>query len=108
MKRILTAILTLCLAAALLTSCKSRQKVDISGMTSLADLNGSGAVIAAQSGTFHLTALQEQLSGVEKKEYKDFPTLLVALKSGALAATLPRSRPRLMPVRATAPSGTSS
>ncbi len=84
MKRILTAILTLCLAAALLTSCKSRQKVDISGMTSLADLNGSGAVIAAQSGTFHLTALQEQLSGVEKKEYKDFPTLLVALKSGAI------------------------
>lgn len=84
MKRTLALVAALCLAAALLASCKSRQKVDISGMTSLSQINGSGATIAAQSGTFHLTALQNQLSGVEKKEYKDFPTLLVALKSGAI------------------------
>ncbi len=84
MKRILSAVLTLTLLAGLLASCKSRKKVDISGMTSLSDLNGSGATIAAQSGTFHLTALNEQLEGVEKKEYKDFTTLLNALKSGAI------------------------
>lgn len=84
MKRTLTLALVLCLVVALAVSCQSRQKVDISGMTSLSEINGSGAILAAQSGTFHLTALQNQLSGVEKKEYKDFPTLLVALKSGAI------------------------
>ncbi|HBF14581.1 MAG TPA: hypothetical protein DDW30_02640 [Clostridiales bacterium] len=84
MKRILTAALTLCLLAALLASCKKRENVDISAMTSLSDLNNSGATIAAQSGTFHLDALNEQLEGVTKKEYKDFTTLLTALKSGAI------------------------
>lgn len=84
MKRTLILVLALCLVVALAASCQSRKQVDISGMTSLSEINGSGATIAAQSGTFHLTALQTQLSGVEKKEYKDFPTLLVALKSGAI------------------------
>lgn len=84
MKRILISFLTLCLLAGLLASCKSRKKVDISGMKSLADLNGSGATIAAQSGTFHLTALNEQLDGVKKLECKDFTALLTALKSGAI------------------------
>ena len=84
MKRILTAVLTLCLLAGLLASCKKREHVDISAMTSLSELNNSGAILAAQSGTFHLTALNEQLQGVTKKEYKDFTTLLNALKSGAI------------------------
>lgn len=84
MKRIFAAILTLTLLAGLLASCKNRKKVDISGMKSLSELNGSGATIAAQSGTFHLDALNEQLEGVEKLEYKDFTALLTALKSGAI------------------------
>lgn len=84
MKRILTAVLALCLLAGLLASCKKREHVDISAMTSLSELNNSGAILAAQSGTFHLTALNEQLQGVTKKEYKDFTTLLNALKSGAI------------------------
>lgn len=84
MKRILTAVLTLCLLAGLLASCKKRESVDISAMTSLSELNNSGAIIAAQSGTFHLTALNEQLEGVTKKEYKDFTALLTALRSGAI------------------------
>lgn len=41
-------------------------------------------MIAAQSGTFHLQALNDQMSGVEKKEYKDFTALLMALKSGSI------------------------
>ena len=83
-RRSLTLILALCLVAALLASCKSRKKVDLSAMTSLSEINGSGAIIAAQTGTFHLTALNEQMSGVTKQEYKDFSTLLTALKSGAI------------------------
>lgn len=83
MKRIASLILTICLLGSLLVAC-GRKKVDISGMTSLSDIAGSGAVIAAQSGTFHWTALNEQLNGVEKKEYKDFTALLVALQSGAI------------------------
>ncbi len=84
MKRIIALTLTFVLLATLLVSCKTRKKVDISAMTSIADINGSGATIAAQSGTFHLTALQEQMTGVTKKEYKDFTTLLTALTSGAI------------------------
>lgn len=82
--RMLSLIFAVTTALLLLASCNSRKKVDISGMTSLAELSGSGATLAAQSGTFHLTALNEQLTGVEKKEYKDFTTLLTALKSGAI------------------------
>lgn len=83
-RRSLTLISALCLVAALLASCKSRKQVDLSGMTSLSEINGSGAIIAAQTGTFHLTALNEQMTGVTKQEYKDFSTLLTALKSGAI------------------------
>ncbi len=84
MKRIAALALAFVLLTAALASCGTREKVDLSKMTSLAEINGSGAIIAAQSGTFHLTALQEQMTGVEKKEYKDFTTLLTALTSGAI------------------------
>lgn len=84
MKRIVALALAFVLLTAALASCGTREKVDLSKMTSLTEINGSGAIIAAQSGTFHLTALQEQMTGVEKKEYKDFTTLLTALTSGAI------------------------
>ncbi len=85
MKKVLSVILVLAVLMMALASCGGgREKVDISGAKSLADVNGSGAVIAAQSGTFHLQALNEQMSGVEKKEYKDFTALLMALKSGSI------------------------
>ena len=85
MKRILSTILAIVtlLAALTLTAC-GRKGVDISGAKSLTDISGTGAVLAAQTGTFHLTALKAQLTGVEVKEYKDFTALLVALKSGAI------------------------
>lgn len=85
MKKLLSLALALAtIAAALTLAACGRGAVDLSGMNSLADLSGSGAVIGAQSGTFHLTALNEQLTGVTKKDYDDFTTLLVALKSGAI------------------------
>ena len=85
MKKVLSVILVLAVLMMALASCGGgRKKVDISGAKSLADVNGSGAVIAAQSGTFHLQALNDQMSGVEKKEYKDFTALLMALKSGSI------------------------
>ncbi len=58
-----------------------RTHVDISGATDLSGL--AGATIAAQSGTFHLDALNT-LDNVTVKEYEDFAKLLVALKSGAI------------------------
>lgn len=84
MKRILTLALALCLLAAALASCKGREKVNLSGMTRLSDISGSGATVAAQTGTFHLTALQSQLTGINAVEYKDFDTMLTALRSGAI------------------------
>ena len=85
MKKVLSVILVLAVLMMALASCGGgRKKVDISGAKSLADVNGSGAVIAAQSGTFHLQALNDQMSGVQKKEYKDFTALLMALKSGSI------------------------
>lgn len=84
MKRILTAVLTLTLLASLLASCTGRKKVDISGFTSLEQLCGSGATIAAQTGTFHEQALNDQVTGVTKEKYKDFTALLTALTSGAI------------------------
>lgn len=85
MKRIFSLVLAAAtlLAALTLAAC-GRKAVDLSGMKSLADLSGSGAVIGAQRGTFHLAALKEQVTGVTKQEYADFTTLLIALKSGAI------------------------
>ena len=72
MKRFLSVILTFAMLIMTLASCGgSRKKVDISGAKSLSEINGTGAIIAAQSGTFHLQAMNEQMNGVTKKEYKE-------------------------------------
>ncbi len=79
----LISLLTLaCILLCSLASCGGgREHVDISGATDLSGL--AGATIAAQTGTFHLDALNT-LEGVTVKEYEDFSKLLVALKSGAI------------------------
>ena len=82
MKRILALILSAVLLCSCLVSCNERNKVDLSKVNSIADL--SGATIAAQTGTFHLQALESQTSGVTIKEYDDFDKLLVALNSNAI------------------------
>ena len=82
MKRILALILATVLLATCLVSCGGREKVDLSGASTLADL--SGATVAAQTGTFHLQALESQTTDVNVKEYPDFDQLLVALNSGAI------------------------
>lgn len=84
MKRIISLALALALLCLAFASCGAREKVDISDKGSISALSGSGAVLAAQKGTFHLTALQQQITGVTAKEYPDFPALLTALRSGAI------------------------
>ena len=51
----LALILSAVLACSLFTACGGREKKDLSTAKSLADL--SGAVIGAQTGTFHLAAV---------------------------------------------------
>ena len=82
MKRILALILTTLLIVASLVSCNDREQVDLSTVANLADLKG--ATIAAQTGTFHLQALESQTTGVTVKEYPDFDQLLVALNAGSI------------------------
>ena len=82
MKRIFALILAVALMLCTFTSCGGRDKFDMASVSSLADLNG--AIIAAQTGTFHLDALSAQTTGVEVKEYPDFAQLLTALNSGAI------------------------
>ena len=67
---------------AALTSCGGRDKVDLSGAQTLADL--AGASIAAQSNTFHIDALRAQTTDVNISEYPGFDELLVALKAGTI------------------------
>lgn len=82
--RLISALAVICIlfgALALVACPEERTPVDISGAT---DLNGlAGATIAAQSGTFHLEALNT-LGNVNVKEYEDFSKLLVALQAGAI------------------------
>ena len=82
--RLISALAVICIlfgALALVACPEERTPVDISGAT---DLNGlAGATIAAQSGTFHLDALNT-LGNVNVKEYEDFSKLLVALQAGAI------------------------
>ena len=80
MKKILTLILALVLTASLF-ACGGREKVDISNATDLSGLKG--ATIGAQTGTFHLDALN-QVKDITVKDYKDFPSLLVALNTGVI------------------------
>lgn len=83
MKRILALTLALALMLCALVSCSSDDDgFDMSGVQRLSDL--SGATIAAQTGTFHLDALNDQTSGVNVKEYPDFTQLLTALNSGVI------------------------
>lgn len=85
MKKLITLIVSALLAvtfALSAVSCGGRQKFDFSNVNALADLNGS--ILAAQTGTFHLDALNEQTVGVTVQEYKDFTALLTALNSGAI------------------------
>ncbi len=82
MKRIFTLILTVVMLCTALVSCGDRDKADLSKVNNLADLKG--ATIAAQTGTFHLQALESQTAGVTVKEYPDFDQLLVALNSGTI------------------------
>ncbi len=82
MRRITAAILTAILLLGCLCACSGgRQKADISQAATIAELKG--ATIGAQTGTFHLTVL-DQIDGVTKKDYPDFTDLLNALKSGAI------------------------
>ena len=81
MKRTLTLMLAIAMILLSLVSCGGREKVDISGATNLEGL--AGATIAAQTGTFHLDALNT-LTNVTVQEYEDFAKLLIALKSGAI------------------------
>lgn len=82
--RLISVLAVICIlfgALALVACPEERTPVDISGAT---DLNGlAGATIAAQSGTFHLDALNT-LGNVNVKEYEDFSKLLVALQAGAI------------------------
>ena len=77
----LALFLSAVLVCSLFTACGGREKKDLSTAKSLADL--SGAVIGAQTGTFHLEAV-DQIDGVTKKDYPDFTDLLNALQSGAI------------------------
>lgn len=77
------AVVCIVFTALAFTGCPGNQRnhVDISGATDLSGL--AGATIAAQTGTFHLDALNT-LDNVTVKEYEDFSKLLVALRSGAI------------------------
>ena len=78
----IAAIICILISVFTLGSCgKKREKVDLSTVTNVAGLEG--ATIAAQTGTFHLDALNA-LGNVNVKEYEDFAKLLVALRSGAI------------------------
>ena len=81
MKKILSIIIACLMVCTLFASCSSREKTDISGAKTIADLKG--AIIAAQTDTFHLTALG-QIEGITVKDYPDFTDLLNALTSGAI------------------------
>ncbi|MBQ3017053.1 MAG: transporter substrate-binding domain-containing protein [Clostridia bacterium] len=82
MKRIIALVLTLVMLCGALISCNNKEKVDLSTVTKLEDLKG--ATIAAQTGTFHLQALESQTKDVTVKELPDFDQLLVALKAGTI------------------------
>jgi ABC-type amino acid transport substrate-binding protein len=82
MKKLASIILALVLLCTCLTACSSREKVDISGAKNISELKG--AIIAAQSDTFHLTARDQIKDDITIKEYPDFTDLLNALNSGAI------------------------
>ena len=82
MKRLTALLLAAVITLAALTSCGGREKTDLSGVQTLADL--AGASIAAQSNTYHIEALRAQTTDVNVSEYPGFDELLVALKAGTI------------------------
>ena len=82
MRRIVSVLLALILAAMTLGACGAKtEKVDMTKVTSLVDLKG--AKIAAQAGTFHVDAMN-QIPEVKGSTYPEFADLLTAVKSGAI------------------------
>ena len=81
MRRVFAFVLVAALLCTALVGCGGRQKVDLHNAKTIADLKG--ATIGAQTGTFHLEAL-DQVDGITKKDFADFTDLLNALKSGAI------------------------
>lgn len=81
MRRVFALLLVAALLCTALVGCGGREKTDLHNATSLANLKG--ATIGAQTGTFHLEAL-DQVDGITKKDFADFTDLLNALKSGAI------------------------
>lgn len=82
MRRIVSILLVLALAALTLGACGAKtEKIDMTKVNSIADLKG--AKIAAQAGTFHADAM-EQIAEVRGSTYPEFADLLTALKSGAI------------------------
>ena len=81
MRRVFALILVAALLCTALVGCGGREKTDLHNAASLADLKG--ATLGAQTGTFHLEAL-DQVDGITKKDFADFTDLLNALKSGAI------------------------
>ncbi len=79
---LISLVAVFCILLTALTACPDkREGVDISGATDLSGL--AGATLAAQTGTFHLDALNT-LGNITVREYEDFSKLLIALKSGAI------------------------
>ena len=82
MRRIVSVLLALILAAATLGACGAKtEKIDMTKVASLTDL--TGAKIAAQAGTFHVDAMN-QIPEVKGSTYPEFADLLTAVKSGAI------------------------
>ena len=87
MKRLLALVLSLSMLTLALASCGSykknkKEKFNMSAVTQISEL--TGATIAAQTGTFHLDALNAQTTGVNIEEYADFASMLTALNSGVI------------------------
>lgn len=81
MKKTLALLLSCVVLLIALTGCGKREKIDLTNAKSIADLKG--ATIGAQTGTFHLEAV-DQIEEVKKQDYADFTDLLNALRSGAI------------------------
>lgn len=81
MKKTAVILLSCILLCSALIGCDGRAKTSLADAKSIADLKG--ATIGAQTGTFHLEALN-QIDDVIKKDYADFTDLLNALRSGSI------------------------
>ena len=63
----------------------TKEGSSIASYTTLAELDKAGVKIAAQPGTFHLTALQEQTNNLTVvSSYSDFVAMQMALEAGLI------------------------